>query len=83
MADEKKSEPQQAIAALIELNGVQVRTASAMLAAIYPDQYTVMDELALRALGVDDEVNEQAEKRAQSNFKAWQEKQKGAEEGKV
>src|SRR5207248_475130 len=35
-----------------ELVGVQVRTASAILTCIYPDQFTVMDKLAVRPLGV-------------------------------
>lgn len=41
-----------AVAALLKLHGVDVLTASAMLANIYPDQFTVMDSLALRALGI-------------------------------
>jgi thermostable 8-oxoguanine DNA glycosylase len=42
----------EAVAALLELKGVQVPTASAILANIYPERFTVIDRLALRALGV-------------------------------
>jgi hypothetical protein len=42
-----------AVAALTGLSGVAVRTASAIMAAIYPDRYTVLDQMALRALGID------------------------------
>jgi hypothetical protein len=34
------------------LRAVQVKTASAILACIYPEDYTVIDELALRAVGL-------------------------------
>ncbi len=44
----------EAVSALTALWGVQVATASAILANIYPDRFTVMDQLGLRALGVDD-----------------------------
>jgi hypothetical protein len=51
LAHEAKTE-EDAILALTELWGVQVPTASAMLANIYPDRFTVIDTLALRALGM-------------------------------
>ena len=54
LADEAQSDSE-AIAALLSLKGVQVPTASAMLANIYPDRFTVIDSLALRALGVDNQ----------------------------
>jgi hypothetical protein len=40
-----------------ELVGVQVRTASAILTCIYPDRFTVLDELAIRPLGIYRKVN--------------------------
>ncbi len=40
-----------AVRALIELNGVDIQVASAILAAIFPEKYTVMDFRALEALG--------------------------------
>jgi thermostable 8-oxoguanine DNA glycosylase len=43
-----------AVAELVELKGVQVPTASAFLANIYPEKFTVIDRLALRALSVND-----------------------------
>jgi hypothetical protein len=43
-----------AVTKLVELNGVAVPTASAFLANIYPEKFTVIDILALRSLGVDD-----------------------------
>jgi len=44
-----------AVAKFLKLEGVGVPTASAFLANIYPKQFTVIDELALRALGVDNQ----------------------------
>jgi thermostable 8-oxoguanine DNA glycosylase len=44
-----------AVAELLKLKGVQVPTASAFLANIYPKKFTVIDQLALRALGVNDQ----------------------------
>ena len=44
----------EAMAALIKLQGVGVPVASAILAAIYPDRYTVIDFRALEALGYSD-----------------------------
>jgi thermostable 8-oxoguanine DNA glycosylase len=43
-----------AVDALRNLRGVRLRTASAILTAIYPDIFTIMDILALRALNVED-----------------------------
>ncbi len=40
-----------AVKALIELHGVDIPVASAILAAIYPERYTVLDFHALEALG--------------------------------
>jgi len=40
-----------AVKALIELHGVDLPVASAVLAAIYPERYTVLDFRALEALG--------------------------------
>jgi lambda repressor-like predicted transcriptional regulator len=45
-----------AVAELLKLNGVQVPTASAVLANVYPEKFTVIDQLALRALGVNDQA---------------------------
>jgi hypothetical protein len=42
----------EALAALTNLVGIGVPTASAILTAIFPEKYTVIDQLALRALGV-------------------------------
>jgi thermostable 8-oxoguanine DNA glycosylase len=44
-----------AVAELMKLKGVRVPTASAFLANIYPEKFTVIDTLALRALGVIDQ----------------------------
>jgi hypothetical protein len=43
-----------AIGSLKTLVGVGVKTASAILTAIYPERYTVLDFRALQALGVED-----------------------------
>ena len=40
-----------AIKALLELQGIDIALASAILAAIYPERYTVLDFRALEALG--------------------------------
>jgi hypothetical protein len=40
-----------AVTALLELHGVDLPVASAILAAIYPERYTVLDYRALEALG--------------------------------
>ena len=50
--DEAKN-VEDAILALTKFRGVEVPTASAMLANIYPDRFTVIDTLSLRALGVE------------------------------
>lgn len=42
---------EQAMGALMELHGVDVPVASAILAAIYPERYTVLDFRTLEALG--------------------------------
>ena len=42
---------QTAVEALIELSGVGVPVASAILTAIYPNRYTIIDFRALEALG--------------------------------
>jgi hypothetical protein len=47
-----KATAQEAIKALIELQGVDIPVASAIMAAIYPERYTVLDFHALEALGV-------------------------------
>jgi len=41
----------QAVKALIELHGVDIPVASAIMTAIYPERYTVLDFHALEALG--------------------------------
>ena len=40
-----------AMNALVELHGVDIAVASAVLAAVYPEQYTVLDYRVLEALG--------------------------------
>jgi hypothetical protein len=40
-----------AMSALLDLRGVDIPVASAILAAIYPERYTVLDARALEALG--------------------------------
>lgn len=45
------STTEQAVNALQELHGVDIPVASAILAAIYPERYTVLDFRALEALG--------------------------------
>jgi len=42
---------QAAVNALLELQGVDITVASAILAAIFPERYTVLDMRALEALG--------------------------------
>jgi hypothetical protein len=41
-----------AVAVLVGLRGIDVSVASAILAAIYPDRFTIIDYRALEALGV-------------------------------
>jgi thermostable 8-oxoguanine DNA glycosylase len=48
----KSATDAEAVIELTRLKGVDVRTASAMLANIYPGRFTVMDIHALRALGI-------------------------------
>jgi len=45
------SSTESAVSALLELHGVDLLVASAILAAIYPERYTVLDYRALEALG--------------------------------
>src|SRR5579862_3825480 len=45
------SSTESAVKALLELHGVDITVASAILAAIYPERYTVLDFRALEALG--------------------------------
>ena len=46
-----ESSTEAAVNALLELHGVDLPVASAILAAIYPERYTVLDYRALEALG--------------------------------
>jgi hypothetical protein len=43
--------PEEAVNALVSLRGVDISIASAILSAIYPDRYAVLDYRALEALG--------------------------------
>ncbi|MGA2569110.1 MAG: hypothetical protein ABSF23_01200 [Terracidiphilus sp.] len=45
------STTESAVKALLELHGVDIPVASAILAAIFPERYTVLDYRALEALG--------------------------------
>jgi hypothetical protein len=45
------SSTESAVKALLELHGVDITVASTILAAIYPERYTVLDFRALEALG--------------------------------
>ena len=47
-------DPQEAVAILVSLKGIGVPTASAILAMIFPERYTVIDQRALRAVGIAD-----------------------------
>jgi hypothetical protein len=47
-------EPRTAVSVLLGLNGVAVPMASAILTAIHPDDYTVIDFRAMEALGAPD-----------------------------
>ncbi len=51
IAASPESSTEAAIRALLELHGVDLPVASAILAAIYPEHYTVLDFRALEALG--------------------------------
>jgi hypothetical protein len=45
------SSTEAAVKALVELHGVDITVASAILAAIFPERYTVLDYRSLEALG--------------------------------
>jgi hypothetical protein len=45
------SSTESAVKALLELHGIDITLASAILAAIFPDRYTVLDYRSLEALG--------------------------------
>lgn len=51
VAASPESDTGAAVTALLELHGVDLPVASAILAAIYPERYTVLDYRALEALG--------------------------------
>jgi hypothetical protein len=51
VAGSPNSSTEAAVSALLELHGVDLPVASAILAAIYPERYTVLDYRALEALG--------------------------------
>jgi hypothetical protein len=51
VAANREANTETAMKALLELNGVDLAVASAILAAIYPERYTVLDFRALEALG--------------------------------
>ena len=51
VAASPESSTEAAVKALLELHGVDITVASAILAAIFPERYTVLDFRALEALG--------------------------------
>ena len=51
VAASSESSTETAVKALLELHGVDMTIASAVLAAIFPDRYTVLDFRSLEALG--------------------------------
>ena len=51
VAASPQASTEEAVSALLELHGVDIPVASAILAAIYPERYTVLDFRALEALG--------------------------------
>jgi len=51
VAASPESTTESAVKALTDLHGVDLQIASAILAAIYPERYTVLDYRALEALG--------------------------------
>jgi hypothetical protein len=51
VAASPQSTTESAVRALVELHGVDISLASAILAAIYPERYTVLDFRILEALG--------------------------------
>lgn len=50
-ATDQAASTETAVKALLELHGVDIAIASAILAAIYPERYTVLDFRTLEALG--------------------------------
>jgi len=51
VAASSEASTREAVAALLALHGVDIKVASAILTAIFPDRYTVMDCSVLEALG--------------------------------
>jgi hypothetical protein len=51
VAASPESTTETAVMALLELNGVDITLATAILAAIFPDRYSVLDYRSLEALG--------------------------------
>ena len=51
VAASPQSSTEAAVKALLELHGVDITVASAILAAIFPERYTVLDFRSLKALG--------------------------------
>ncbi|MGA3032914.1 MAG: hypothetical protein ABSD70_06500 [Terracidiphilus sp.] len=51
VAASPESTTEAAVKALLELHGVDITLASAIMAAIFPDRYTVLDYRSLEALG--------------------------------
>jgi len=51
VAASPESTTEAAVRALLELHGVDITLASAIMAAIFPDRYTVLDYRSLEALG--------------------------------
>jgi hypothetical protein len=51
IAASPESKTEAAVKALLELHGVDITLASTILAAIFPEQYTVLDYRSLEALG--------------------------------
>ena len=51
VAASDESSTEAAVKALLDLNGVDIPVASAILAAIFPERYTVLDFRSLEALG--------------------------------
>ena len=51
VAASPESSTEAAVKALVELHGVDITVASAILAAIFPERYTVLDFRSLEALG--------------------------------
>ena len=51
IAASPESSTEDAVKALLELHGIDITLASAIMAAIFPDRYTVLDYRSLEALG--------------------------------